>query len=288
MQDDAVVIDRHAVSANSSNDGLSAYSGRIARTLSLVREDGVFAERDFRDLERFAISCAGYASVVGSNSSNIGVQEFAALATRAALLRFRSVVIDDSGEEVTIGDVSAAMSRRNPGYSVTTSDWIQAMSEAGAVNQEGGLDDVQALLDYPQALLAQADRATDSNVEYFAAYRGALRSVYLAEPMKQVAESILETVKLADNSDDWQIDIEGPALDTLWGACAVADEVDFNKHLAKALVTHRHYWSGSDELLRAPEGFIAWRLLPIVKLARARGLELRVSSPYLPEALIAI
>ena len=270
MQDDAVVIDRHAVSANSSNDGLSAYSGRIARTQSLVREDGVFAERDFRDLERFAISCAGYASVVGSNSSNVGVQEFAALATRAALLRFRSVVIDDSGEEVTIGDISAAMSRRNPGYSVATFDWIQAMSEAGAVNQEGGLDDVQALLDYPQALLAQADRATASNVEYYAAYRGALRSVYLAEPMKRVAESIHETIKLADNSDDWQIDIEGPALDTLWGACAVADEVDFNKHLAKALVTHRHYWSGSDELLRAPEGFIAWRLLPIVKFARAR------------------
>ena len=71
MRDREVVVGSHAVLADSSVAIFEEFEGRIARTLRLIGEEGAFAERDLRDLEAFAVSCAGYASIIDSNAMGI-------------------------------------------------------------------------------------------------------------------------------------------------------------------------------------------------------------------------
>jgi hypothetical protein len=63
------------------------------------------------------------------------------------------------------------------------------------------------------------------------------------------------------------------------------DEEKFNKALEKALIAHRDWWTAEDRA-DDPQGFVALEPLGIAVLARSVGMNVEVSSEYLPENLL--
>ena len=274
-------VHTHAISVDLAQRRIVAAREELRDIIADVKSDGRLTDQDIRDIRQCASDLAGYCSVVAHNDEEL--VRAVHISSQAAVFEFRACTSGHEISAVQFEGQEVELRASVTSYVTATPAWLQAMSISGAANIEPAMVE---LLSYPQELLRRADLDLSLDVEYYASYRKARGAIYLGgSDNSGPTESILEALRRLNPEDDWQLLVDGPSLDVLWDACVVVDEGSFNAHLVRALELHREYWDRDDESRRDPTGFIAWRLLPILHLAQARGIGVKVESPYLPAAL---
>lgn len=273
-------VHTHAISVDLAQRNAIAAREDLSSILSDVESDGGFTDQDLRDIRQRASDLAGYCSVDARSDEEL--VRATHISAQAAVFEFRARTSDHAISIVQFNGWEVELHASATSYVTATPSWLQAMSISGAANIEQAMIE---LLSYPQELLRRADLDLSLNTEYYTNYHDSLVAIYLGNEGLGPTQPILETLKGLNPKDDWQLLVDGPSLDVLWDACVVVEEDDFNAHLVRALELHRKYWDRDEESRRDPTGFIAWRLLPLLRLAEARGLRVKVESPYLPAAL---
>lgn len=76
-----------------------------------------------------------------------------------------------------------------------------------------------------------------------------------------------------------------PAMKLLYNIAA--NEPDkFNENLAEAVELHRRFWTANDERASNPDGFLALPLTALAAVAYDNGIQIDVSSDYLPRNFV--
>lgn len=114
------------------------------------------------------------------------------------------------------------------------------------------------------------------------------RALVTGEP--QTAKLLLTALDAADPdkvqlaSPDYVLDQAVPELEVM-GRLLQRDAEAFNAALEKALKLHKTYW-GKGKRAGDPDGFIAWGLTALARLAQDIGITVTVTSDYVPAVLL--
>lgn len=118
----------------------------------------------------------------------------------------------------------------------------------------------------------------------------AAKSLYRDEP--DALAKILEAMDAMDLAHLPEPDHEFVAFIAMhecgmMGKLALRDEAGFNQEVELALESHWKYYSDGETRRNDPEAWICWPALGWCALAKKRGMNMTVQSPYLPLELIA-
>jgi hypothetical protein len=205
------------------------------------------------------------------------------LGAQAAGAVFAAATAERPQVEVVLGEgPPARVAARVPAELANVDRWRRGFFLAVLAGDAG----TRAALARATAEVLQRSRVRADEFAYL--FVSALQAVDRGE--KDAAERLLAALKATERgryvtaSDDYVLDVAVPQMEVLY-RLLLGEAGPFNDTLARALQSHRRYWSAPDRA-RDPDGFVAWGLLALASLARQRGLEVAVESDYLPPDLL--
>ncbi|MGW6448711.1 immunity 49 family protein [Lentzea sp. NPDC055074] len=274
-----VTVARHEVDAAKAQEQVEYYAGNRERRLVRVER----SPKALYFLQEGATMEAASRTILDPSAASAVTWEAVGLAMQASSAMFVAASKDEGQVTFRILDKDFTVPATGPTQDTTAGTWQRAMALAMICRERQRID---VLAQTPvDALRARSGAADEFQFDWITALQLYWRSE------DGLIDALLRAMSGAD-----------PEADTVAGAAMVAEvlyppmelfylltqreDEKFNESLAKALELHKRYWTATTERRNDPEGFVAWRVLAIVCLAKDAGVDVAVASDYLPGHLV--
>ncbi|MEV5538687.1 immunity 49 family protein [Saccharopolyspora shandongensis] len=270
-------IVRHASADSSTADEITDSAEGVDMFLSRAARN----TRQLRNVSDQSLITTCYRVLLDTDAEEQGTYTGLLLSAEAGAGFFAAANRPEEEFEYTVG-TSMTLHHIEPTESHGPNTWLNSLW-ASVICRGHNL--VEDLFQVPVEMLREGGGTFD---EYMYAWIATLQGYFRGD---DVYAQIDRSIELTDpealqfGSPEVVLLRYFPAMKLLYNIAA--NEPDkFNENLAEAAELHRRFWTANDERSSNPDGFLALSLTALAAIAHDNGIQVEVSSEYLPRNFV--